>query len=159
VTVAGNTHPGDGGDDDGAVVSARKRTKRVERGGNGVTVAGNPTTQELAAVLAAVDAACRHRLVADSPGEPAGGTAPGNEAGSGSVDGAGAGAGRATEDAGANSRERVAHERRCPVCRERYDSARPLEGATSVRTAERGASTVCVDPGSKRVYVHSPPPR
>jgi hypothetical protein len=159
VTVAGNTHPGDGGGDDGTVMAARKRTRWVEEGSNGVTVAGNPTTRELAAVLAAVDAARRHRLVANSPGESTGGTAPGKEAGSGGVDAAGAGAGRTAEDAGANSRERVAHERRCPVCRERYDSARPLEGATSVRTAERGASTVCVDPGSKRVYVHSPPPR
>lgn len=158
MTVAGNIHPGDGGGDDGAVTSARERTKWVEEGGTGVTVAGNPTTRELAAVLAAVDAARRHRLVGHSQGTSTGGTAPDNQAGSGRVDAADAGTDREGVER-PDSRERVAHERRCPVCRERYDSARPLEGATSVRTAERGASTVCVDPGSKRVYVHSPPLR
>jgi len=124
----------------------------------GVTVDGNPTARELTAVLAAVDATRRFPVTGDGAGEPPDGTAPGAEGGPGTANAADDGA-DAAADANSDSRERVAHERRCPVCRERYDSTTRLDGPTSLRTAERGASTVCVDPGSKRVYVHSPPPR
>ena len=163
--MAGGAHPVDGGGDDGAVRSTRgsprQDTARLGRGG--VTVTGNPTAQELTAVLAAVQATRRPPAAASGSGGPTGAAAPGGGGGCGSADAVDAAdtadAGTAREDGERDSRERVAHERRCPVCRERYDSARPLEGATSVRTAKRGASTVCVDPGSKRVYVHSPPPR
>jgi hypothetical protein len=156
--MAEDAHPVDGGDDDGVVASTREGTGQAKQDGDSVTVAGNPTTQELTAVLVAVQAAQRSPAVASGSNEATGTAAPGREAGSGSADAAGDG----TDRVGVkrpDSRERVAHERRCPVCRERYDSTRPLDGATSVRTAKRGASTVCVDPGSKRVYVHSPPLR
>ncbi len=125
----------------------------------GVTVDGNPTARELTVVLAAVDAARSERPVADGLGGSTGNGGPAGEGGQRDMAAAGADTDPVAPDTGPNSRERVAHERRCPVCRERYDSRRPLDGATSVRTAEQGASTVCVDPRSRRVYVHSPPLR
>ena len=156
MSMAGDAHPVDGGSDDGAVTSARDETGAAGRAG--VTVDGNPTARELTAVLAAVDAARRFPATGGGADEPTGSAATGSEGGPGTADAADGG-GEPGDGGSSNSRERVAHERRCPVCRERYDSTRPLEGATSVRTAERGASTVCVDPGSERAYVHSPPPR
>jgi hypothetical protein len=155
--MAGDAHPAGSGDDDGAGRSPREGTARLGR--DGLTVTGNPTPRELTAVLVAVQAAQRSPAVASGSDEATGTAAPGG-GDSGSSDAAGAAdAGTDRTEEISNSRERVAHERRCPVCRERYNSARPLEGATSVRTTKRGASTVCVDPGSKRVYVHSPPLR
>ncbi|MEF8887094.1 MAG: hypothetical protein V5A30_04745 [Haloarculaceae archaeon] len=153
--MAGDAHPAGSGDDDGAVRAPREGTARAEQ--DGLTVTGNPTPRELTVVLAAVQAVGRSPTAAGSSGGPTGTAAPGGEADSGSTDAADDGTGRVDVER-PDSRERIAHERRCPVCRERYDSTRPLDGATSVRTAKRGASTVCVDPGSKRVYVHSPPP-
>ncbi|MFT4880989.1 MAG: hypothetical protein ACI9CA_001192 [Natronomonas sp.] len=135
--------------DDGAALPCRE----------GVTVDGNPTARELTVVLAAVDAVSSERPVTDGLGGPTDDGGSGREGGQRDTAAAGADTDPDALDTGPNSRERVAHERRCPVCRERYDSRRPLDGATSVRTTGRGASTVCVDPESRRVYVHSPPLR
>lgn len=150
--MARDAHPADD-------AAANPHREAGPAGWSGVTVTGNPTARELTAVLAAVRAARRRRptTAPDTPRERADGAASGSDSGPGPADAAEADTDRAEE--ASDSPERVAHERRCPVCRERYDSARPLEGPTSLRTAERGASTVCVDPGSRRVYVHSPPPR
>lgn len=146
MSMAGDAHPADDGS-----VAPREAAGRVGR--EGVTVDGNPTRRELTVVLAAVDTA-RRRPVASEPGESAGGAG-----GPDGVDTAGVGTDPAGMGTGSTSRERVAHERRCPVCRERYDSRRPLDGTASVRTTGRGVSTVCVDPESRLVYVHSPAPR
>lgn len=159
--MAGDAHPTA---DNNATPAGRGRGP-AEDGPGTMSVRGNPTAQELAAVTAAVAAARQVPSAGGggSPGESAAATVLGDDGDPGRVNAADTGASRAG-DAGSNSRkraarERVAHERRCPVCRERYDSTRPLDGATSVRTTPQGASTVCVDPGSERVYVHSPPPR
>lgn len=157
--MAGDAHPADGGND-GPVTSPQEGAGRAKPDGDGMTVTGKPTARELTALLAAVHAVCRRRFptAASSPGGPTGNAAPGRDSRPGSAGPPDGGTDRTGAES-TDSRERIAHERRCPVCRERYDSTQPLDGATSVRTAERGASTVCVDPGSNRVYVHSPPPR
>lgn len=155
MSMAGDAHPTA---EDTAPSSGRGRRTR-EEGPDAVRVTGNPTERELVVVAAAVAVARRGPAVAGGPGGSTGTAAPGADGEPGRPAGADGGAERTAADAAPDSRERVAHERRCPVCRERYDSTRSLVGPTSVRTATRGASTVCVDPGSKRAYVHSPSPR
>ena len=159
MSMAGDAHPAA----DDTAPSAERERGSGEDGPGPVRVTGNPTPRELVAVTAAVAAARRAPAVASGPDEPTDTAAPGADGEPDRPDGADGrtegGATQTTADATPDSRERLAHERRCPVCRERYDSARPLEGPTSVRTAAQGASTVCVDPGSERAYVHSPPPR
>ena len=156
--MAGDAHPTA---DDTAASPGRERQTGEEDSGT-MQVTGNPTARELAAVTAAVTAARRVPSDAGASDGDAGdadsradASAPGTDVAAAGVDGEPP---RTGAD-GADSRERVAHERRCPVCRERYDSTRRLDGPTSLRTSDRGASAVCIDPGTTQVYVHSPPPR
>lgn len=158
MTVAGDTHPTT---DEPVTPAGRERRALADETGT-MSVGGNPTARELAAVTAAVTAARRVPSDAGAGDGEAGAVdshadanAPGTDVDAAGVDGEPPGTGVD----GPDSRERVAHERRCPVCRERYDSTRQLDGPTSLRTAKRGASTVCIDPGTTQLYVHSPPPR
>ena len=155
MSMARDVHPTA---DDTATPPERGR-QAVEEGSGPVRVTGNPTARELAAVTAAVAATRRAPAVADVSGESTDTTASGPGGDPGRPTATDADPEETAADANPDSRERVTHERRCPVCRKQYDSTRRLDGATTLRTTGRGASTVCVDPGSKRVYVHSPPPR
>jgi hypothetical protein len=151
VTVAGETDP------------AANSATHVEGGHTGhtgvsepgaVTVTGNPTVAELAALTAAVAAVTTDRRAGPGPAATGGTTAAGGGRAAGGPDTTDATVGDADTP---NSRERVTHERRCPVCREHYDSTRSLNAPTAVQTGS--ASRVCVDPDSGRVYVHAAPPR
>lgn len=105
-------------------------------------IRGNPTTEERCVVVAAVTASESTPSTSEVIEPSSNGT--GDQSGTDNQ----------TEPEYKTAKERIIHQRVCPVCNRKYGSKRALEGRKQLSVHTRG--TICIGSEGGYFYVHEP---